>query len=170
MTAELVGVSLATAPGRACYIPLGHVEGDGDLLGEARRAPGQMEMDAALDLLKPMLADDSILKIGQNLKYDIKVLKRYGLTVAPIDDTMLISYALNSGLHGHGMDALSKEYLDHTPIPIKDLLGSGKSQITFDRVEVAKAVRYAAEDADVTLRLHHALKPRRSWPRWRWRA
>ena len=160
MIAELVGVSLATRPGRACYIPLGHVEGDGDLLGEARRAEGQMDFEAALALLKPMLEDPSILKIGQNLKYDIKVLKRYGMSVAPIDDTMLISYALNSGVHGHGMDTLSKTYLDHAPIPIKELLGTGKSAITFDKVEVAKAVRYAAEDADVTLRLHRALKPR----------
>ncbi len=160
MEAELVGVSLATRPGRACYIPLGHVEGDGDLLGEAKPAEGQMDLDEALALLKPMLEDPAILKIGQNLKYDIKILKRYGLDVTPIDDTMLISYALASGVHGHGMDTLSKTYLDHAPIPIKELLGTGKSAITFDKVEVAKAVRYAAEDADVTLRLHRALKPR----------
>jgi DNA polymerase-1 len=159
MKAELVGVSLALAPGRAAYVPLGHVEGDGDLLGAQTRAPGQMDRDAALALLKPMLADPAVLKIGQNLKYDIKVLARQGVTVAPIDDTMLISYAQGAGLHSHGMDALSKRFLDHEPIPIKELIGSGKSQITFDRVPVDKAAVYAAEDADVTLRLHRVLKP-----------
>ena len=113
----------------------------------------------ALDMLKPVLEDDAILKIGQNMKYDAKILKRYGISVAPFDDTMLISYALNAGLHGHGMDALSEQYLGHTPIPIKDLLGSGKSMITFDKVPVDQATRYAAEDADITLRLWQVLKP-----------
>ena len=159
MVADLVGVSLALAPGRAAYIPLGHVEGDGDLLGAARRAEGQMGLEEALGILKPMLEDPATLKIGQNLKYDMKVLARYGITVAPIDDTMLISYATGAGLHSHGMDALSKRLLDHEPIPIKSLLGSGKSQITFDRVPIAQAAPYAAEDADVTLRLHRVLKP-----------
>ncbi|MGF1658197.1 MAG: DNA polymerase I [Rubrimonas sp.] len=159
MQAELVGVSLATAPGRACYIPLGHVEGDGDLLGAQARAPGQMDREEALALLKPLLADPATLKIGQNLKYDIKVLARLGVTVAPIDDTMLLSYAQGAGLHSHGMDALSKRLLDHEPIPIKSLLGSGKSQIAFDRVPIDKAAPYAAEDADVTLRLHRILRP-----------
>ncbi|TVQ56166.1 MAG: DNA polymerase I [Rhodobacteraceae bacterium] len=160
MTADLVGVSLALAPGKAAYLPLGHAEGDGDLLGARSLAPGQMDRDAALALLKPMLADPAVLKIGQNLKYDLKVLKRCGLDVAPIDDTMLLSYAQGAGLHSHGMDALSERLLDHRPIPIKDLIGSGKSQITFDRVAIDKAAPYAAEDADVTLRLHRVLKPR----------
>jgi len=159
MVADLVGVSLALAPGRAAYIPLGHMEGDGDLLGAAARAPGQMGLEEALEILRPMLADPATLKIGQNLKYDIKVLARHGVTVDPIDDTMLLSYAQFSGLHGHGMDALSKRLLDHEPIPIKALLGSGKGQITFDRVALDKAAPYAAEDADVTLRLHRVLKP-----------
>jgi DNA polymerase-1 len=159
MKAELVGVSLALAPGRAAYVPLGHVEGDGDLLGAQTRAPGQMDRDEALEILKPMLADPAVLKIGQNLKYDIKVLARQGVMVAPIDDTMLLSYAQGAGLHSHGMDALSKRFLDHEPIPIKELIGAGKSQITFDRVPVDKAATYAAEDADVTLRLHRVLKP-----------
>ncbi len=159
MVAELVGVSLALAPGRAAYVPLGHGEGDGDLLGAARRAPGQMDRDAALAILKPLLEDPAVLKIGQNLKYDMKVLARCGLRVAPFDDTMLMSYAQASGLHGHGMDALSKRLLDHEPIPIKALLGSGKAQITFDRVPIDKAAPYAAEDADVTLRLHRMLRP-----------
>ena len=160
MRAELVGVSLALGPGKACYVPLGHVTGDGDLLGAAERAEGQIPLQAAIEALRPLLADDSVLKIGQNLKYDIKVLANYGLTVSPIDDTMLMSYAQDSGLHGHGMDALSQEFLGHTPIPIKDLLGTGKKQITFDKVPLEQAARYAAEDADVTYRLWARLRPR----------
>ena len=166
MKAELVGVSLSVDPGRAAYIPLAHVvgedaaEGQGDLLTEARaRVDGQMAVDEALEMLRPMLADPAILKIGQNLKYDLKVLARYDVRVTPIDDTMLISYALAAGLRSHGMDALSKELLGHEPISIKELIGSGKSQITFDRVDLEKAAAYAAEDADVTLRLHQVLKP-----------
>lgn len=160
MRAELVGVSLAVAPGRACYIPLAHRKGSGDLFGEDVLAEGQLDRDAVLERLRPMLADDAILKIGQNIKYDTKILARHGIDVAPIDDTMLLSYALNSGLHGHGMDTLSERYLSHVPIPIKTLLGGGKSAITFDRVDVDAAVKYAAEDADITLRLWHLFKPR----------
>ena len=162
MQAELVGVSLATAPGRACYVPLGHKTGGDDLFGGAALAPGQMEMIEALALLKPVLEDESILKIGQNMKYDWKIFARHGIRVAPFDDTMLMSYALYSGLHGHGMDALSETYLGHTPIPIKELLGSGKAQITFDKVAIDKATAYAAEDADITLRLWRAFKPQLS--------
>ncbi|WP_339948316.1 DNA polymerase I [uncultured Albimonas sp.] len=160
MVADLVGVSLSVTPGEACYVPFGHMIGDGDLLGAAEKAPGQMDREEALEILRPMLVDPAILKIGQNLKYDLKVLARHGVPVAPIDDTMLISYALDAGLHGHGMDTLSDAHLDHRPIPIKELIGTGKSAITFDRVEVDKAAPYAAEDADVTLRLHRILKPR----------
>ena len=160
MVAELVGVSLSVTPGEACYVPLAHMTGDGDLLGAAEKAPGQMDREEALAILRPMLADPAILKIGQNLKYDLKVLARHGVPVAPIDDTMLISYALDAGLHGHGMDTLSDKHLDHRPIPIKDLIGTGKAAISFDRVEIEKAAPYAAEDADVTLRLHRILKPR----------
>ncbi|MFX0542119.1 DNA polymerase I [Roseovarius sp. S4756] len=160
MQAELVGVSLATQPGQACYIPLAHKgEGEGDLFGGAALAEGQMALEDALAALKPVLEDASILKIGQNMKYDAKVLARYGIEVSPFDDTMLISYALHAGLHGHGMDALSERYLNHTPIPIKSLLGTGKSAVTFDRVPVDSAVKYAAEDADITLRLWTVLKP-----------
>jgi len=159
MRAELVGVSLCVEPGRAAYVPLGHKTGAGDLFGAAQRAEGQMSMDQALAMLKPVLEDDAILKIGQNMKYDAKILARHGITVAPIDDTMLMSYAMHAGLNGHGMDALSEQYLGHVPIPIKTLLGSGKSQITFDRVAIDDAVKYAAEDADVTLRLWQKFKP-----------
>ncbi len=161
MTADLVGISLCVEAGRACYIPLAHKsEGESDgLFGSDAPADGQLDRDAVLDALRPVLADDSILKIGQNMKYDAKVLARFGVDITPFDDTMLMSYAMNAGLHGHGMDTLSERYLAHTPIPIKHLIGSGKSAITFDRVPVAEAVKYAAEDADITLRLWQMFKP-----------
>ena len=161
MQVDLVGISLCVEAGDACYIPLTHKESaDEDLFASDALAAGQMNLDVALTMLKPMLQDESILKIGQNMKYDAKIFARLGVDVAPIDDTMLLSYALHAGLHNHGMDALSERYLDHTPIPIKPLLGSGKSAITFDKVKVEDAVRYAAEDADITLRLWQAFKPR----------
>src|SRR6056297_1961397 len=160
MQADLVGISLATAPGTACYIPLAHKGGAADdLFGSEDLAEGQVPMDDALEALKPVLEDDAILKIGQNMKYDAKILAAHGINIAPIDDTMLMSYALHAGEHGHGMDTLSERYLTHEPIPIKTLLGSGKSAITFDRVAVDEAVKYAAEDADITLRLWHTFKP-----------
>ena len=161
MKAELVGLSLCVEPGHACYIPVGHRDGaSGDLFGSDTLAEGQMPLDQALAILKPVLEDDAILKIGQNMKYDAKILARHGIEVAPIDDTMLMSYALHGGLHNHGMDLLSETYLGHIPIPIKPLLGSGKSAITFDRVKIDDATRYAAEDADITLRLWQVFKPR----------
>ncbi|EPX81668.1 DNA polymerase I [Litoreibacter arenae] len=159
MIADLVGISLCVNAGHACYIPLAHKEGSDDLFGTDAVAEGQMPLQEALDLLKPMLEDDSILKIGQNMKYDAKIFHRYGVELAPFDDTMLISYAQHAGLHNHGMDALSERYLGHSPIPIKSLLGTGKSQITFDRVPIDEATPYAAEDADITLRLWQLLKP-----------
>jgi len=157
--ANLVGVSLATAPGRACYIPLAHVHPDeGDLLGGGA-APEQISREDALEALKPLLQDPSVLKVGQNLKYDLAVLSRYGVDVRPYDDTMLISYVMESGLHGHGMDELSELHLGHKPLSFKDVCGSGAKQISFDRVPLDKATEYAAEDADVTLRLYEILKP-----------
>ena len=160
MTADLVGISLCVEPGTACYIPLIHrAQGGDDLFGSDALADGQMPTETALEMLKPLLEDPSILKIGQNMKYDTKIFARVGITVAPIDDTMLMSYAMHGGLHGHGMDALSERYLNHTPIPIKPLLGSGKSAITFDQVPLEDAVPYAAEDADITLRLWQHFKP-----------
>ncbi|MDT2070194.1 MAG: DNA polymerase I [Planktomarina sp.] len=161
MRADLVGVSLCVQAGEAAYLPLTHRAGQSDdLFGTDALAEGQMDHDTALAMLKPMLEDSTILKIGQNMKYDAKILARVGIQVAPIDDTMLMSYAQNGGLHNHGMDLLSELYLDHAPISIKTLLGSGKSAITFDRVSIDEASRYAAEDADITLRLWHYLKPR----------
>ncbi len=162
MVANLVGVSLCVEPGTACYIPLTHTDGEdsGDLFGEAKLAERQIPLETALAVLKPVLEDPSILKIGQNLKYDMKVLERNGIRLSPIDDTMLISYAQASGEQGgHGMDTLSERHLNHKPIPIKELIGTGKSQVTFDKVSIEKAAPYAAEDADVTLRLWKILKP-----------
>src|SRR5208282_5116827 len=165
--AELVGVSLALEPGRACYIPLGHVAGGGqgalDLGGEAKgrpEAPKQIPLKAALARLKPLLEDESVLKIGQNIKYDIAVLARYGIAVAPIDCTMLISFVLDAGLHGHGLDELAKLHFGHDTIKYKDVAGSGKNHVGFAAVALDKARDYAAEDADYTLRLHRLLKPR----------
>ena len=115
---------------------------------------------AALDLLRPLFADPSVLKIGHNLKYDMVVLRRYDVVVSPLDDTMLMSYILDGGSHGHGMDELAARHLDYRTIPFKDVTGTGKSQVTFDLVPLDRALAYAAEDADVTLRLHRFLKPR----------
>jgi DNA polymerase I len=157
VTARLVGFSLATAPGTACYVPLAH--GGTDMFAEK---PEQIPLDAALARLKPLLEDESVLKIGQNLKYDMSVLRQHGLTIHPFDDTMVMSFALDAGRQGHGMDELSTLHLGHTPISYKSLTGTGKSQIGFAEVPVAEATKYAAEDADVTLRLWHHLKLRLS--------
>ncbi|MEJ0027717.1 MAG: DNA polymerase I [Rhizomicrobium sp.] len=159
MTAGLCGVSLAVAPGEACYVPCGHRKGDGfDLGGEG----DLVQMDAAdvLARLKPLLEDPSILKVAQNLKYDFLIFAQRGIRVAPYDDTMLISYVLDGGLHGHGMDELSELHLSHKPISFLDVAGKGKDKITFDCVPIQAATRYSAEDADVTLRLYLLLKAR----------
>nr|WP_317056628.1 DNA polymerase I [Roseovarius sp. W115]MDV2930253.1 DNA polymerase I [Roseovarius sp. W115] len=159
MQANLVGICLSVVPGEACYIPLQHKDGNADdLFGSDAILDGQLPLEDTLAALKPILEDPAILKIGQNMKYDAKVLARYNISIHPIDDTMLMSYALNSGIHNHSMDTLSERYLTHTPIPIKELLGTGKSAITFDRVPIDEAVKYAAEDADITLRLWHTFK------------
>lgn len=157
--AGLVGISLAVAPGEACYIPLAHRADDGGLAlsGDTLQ---QIPMETALALLRPVLADPAVLKVGQNIKYDLAVLGRYCVPVHPIDDSMLISYVLSAGLHGHGMDELSQRYLGHTPITFKSVTGTGKAQKSFADVELAPATAYAAEDADVTLRLWRLLKPR----------
>lgn len=158
VAARLVGVSLATGVNEACYIPLAHIDPQGDdLLGGA--PPAQIPMDQALAALKPLLEDSSVLKIGQNIKYDLTVFENVGIRPAPVDDTMLLSFVLNAGVHGHGMDELSERYFQHTPIPYKEVCGTGKSQISFDRVALDKATAYAAEDADITLRLWKLFKP-----------
>ena len=160
MRADLVGISLSVDPGKAAYIPLGHTTGGGDLFGATALVEGQLPLDEVLAALKPILEDPAILKIGQNMKYDWKIFARLGIRITPFDDTMLMSYAMHAGTHNHGMDELSDRYLGHAPIPIKSLLGSGKSQITFDKVAIDDAVKYAAEDADITLRLWQTFKPR----------
>ncbi|MEX6505007.1 DNA polymerase I [Jiella sp. M17.18] len=168
MSGELVGVSFATRPGRAAYVPLAHVppSGEADLLSDKAAAADevgpQIPFDEALAILKPVLQDPAVLKIGQNFKYDYLVLLRHGISVAPFDDTMLISYALDasSSLEGHGMDELSVRFLGHKPIAYKDLCGSGKGAKPIAACEIAKVTEYAAEDADVTLRLWQVLKPR----------
>jgi DNA polymerase-1 len=162
LRAELVGVSLSVSPGRACYIPLAHrgeerldLENDG-----GGGPPKQIPLQTALDKLKPLLADPAVLKIGQNIKYDMEVLGSHGVEVKPIDDTMVLSYVLDGGLHGHGMDELAQLHLGVQTIKYSDVCGSGRNQITFDRVPLDKALSYAAEDADVTLALHQLLKQR----------
>ncbi len=158
MKAELVGVSLAVAPGVAAYVPLLH-RGGADLFGGGLE-PDQLPVAEALAVLKPLLTDRAVLKIGQNVKYDWLVMARHGVEIAPFDDTMLMSYVLDAGLNGHGMDKLSQLHLGHETIPFSAVAGTGKAQVTFDRVPIDKATAYAAEDADVTLRLWLILKAR----------
>jgi len=158
LQADLVGFSLALAPGRAAYVPLQH-RGDTDLFGGGL-VPGQMALGDALAAVRPLFEDPAVLKIGQNLKYDWLVLKRHGITVRPYDDTMLISYVLDAGKGSHGMDELSRRHLGHSPITFGDVAGTGRGRVSFERVEIPRATAYAAEDADVTLRLWQVLKPR----------
>ncbi|WP_296585409.1 DNA polymerase I [Xanthobacter sp.] len=159
MQADLVGVSLALSPNEACYIPLLH-QGPGDGLFSEGLLPGQISLADAVAALKPMLEDKGTLKIGHNVKYDELVLARHGIQVSPIDCTMCMSYALDAGRNGHGMDELSVLHLGHQPIAYSEVTGKGKAQITFDKVALEPATAYAAEDADVTLRLWQVLKPR----------
>ncbi|QCO18847.1 DNA polymerase I (plasmid) [Azospirillum brasilense] len=163
-TATLVGISLATEPGLACYIPLAHqapnAAASGELSFETPEAPKQIPAEDALKALKEVLEDPAILKIGHNFKFDHQLFARHGVRVSPVDDSMLISYVLEGGAHGHGMDELAELHLGHTTIPYKEVCGTGKNQITFDRVPLDKALAYAAEDADITLRLWRVLKPR----------
>ena len=159
MQAGLCGVSLAVAPGEACYIPCGHRAG-GDLMSSSRDAIVQIAEPDLLAALKPLLEEPGVLKIAQNLKYDYLIFLVRGIRIAPYDDTMLMSYVLEGGLHGHGMDELSELHLVHTPIPFAQVAGKGKEKITFDSVAIKEATRYSAEDADVTLRLAALLKPR----------
>jgi DNA polymerase-1 len=168
MRAELVGVSLATGAGKACYIPLRHVgagAAQGELLGDPNaedNAPEQVPFDAAMAALKDLLEDPAVLKIAHNAKYDCLVLSKKdngGVSVAPIEDTMCLSYVLEGGLHGHGLDELARLHLDHTNIKFEEVCGKGKAQIPFSQVALDVARDYAAEDADVTWRLHALLKP-----------
>jgi DNA polymerase I len=169
MQADLVGLSLSVQGGRACYVPLAHVAPGGAASGEldlgdggapTPEAPKQVAFDTAIELLKPMLEDPGVLKVGQNIKYDMQVMARHGIEIAPIDDTMLLSYVLEGGLHGHGLDDLASLHLGHTNIKYSEVTGTGKKQISFAEVELDKALDYAAEDAEVTGRLYRQLRPR----------
>lgn len=161
MRADLAGISLALGPNDACYIPLGH--GSSDMFAETAE---QVPLPVAVAMLKPLLESDCVLKVGQNIKYDLNVLARHGIRVAPIDDTMIISFCLDAGRQeegiggGHGMDELATRHLGHTTLTFKEICGSGKKAIPFGEVPLDRATRYAAEDADVTWRLHRLLRPR----------
>jgi DNA polymerase-1 len=173
LSAELVGFSLCIAPAEACYVPLAHKgSGIGDSgLGQAddlfsTRAPkaeslipNQIPLAASLAQLKPLLEDAAVLKIGHNIKYDAHIMHRYGIEITPVDDTMLMSYCLHAGEHGQGMDELAEKYLGHKTITFDEVTGTGKQRKRFDEVEIDKATAYAAEDADVTLRLHRLFGP-----------
>ena len=155
MLAELCGISMSTASGAGCYIPVGHRQRDAF---DAK--PEQLPLDKVVAALKPLLLDPAVLKVGQNIKYDLVVLRRHGLDVHPLDDTMLLSYVLEGGKHDHKMDSLAQLYLGRTTIPFKEVAGTGKNQITFDHVPLDRARDYAAEDADITISLWQHLKPR----------
>lgn len=177
MQVQLVGISLSTETGKACYIPVGHVE-EGGLEAASATAAGQTDLfaapaatgpklrvgqlpkDTVLRHLKPLLEDPAVLKIGQNIKYDMQIFRRHGIWVHPVDDTMLLSYVLDAGAHGHGMDELSELFLAHKPISYGEVTGTGRNKKNFAEVELEAARDYAAEDADITLRLHHVLKQR----------
>ena len=163
MQAALCGFALAVGPNEACYVPLAHRgggDGGNDSLFAGPIAPDQIEERAALAAIKPLLEDPSALKIGQDLKYDLQIFALRGIELAPYDDIMLISYVLDAGRSDHGIDALSKRYFDHAAIDFDEVTGSGKSRLTFDCVQIDKAAAYAAEVADLMLRLWHVLKPR----------
>ncbi len=159
MRAGLCGISLAVAPNEACYIPCGHTAGT-RLALDGKADLAQLPEDDVIKRLKPLLEDPSVLKIAQNLKYDYLIFRQRGVRIDPYDDTMLMSYVLDSGKHGHGMDELSELHLSHKPIAFREVAGAGKDKVTFDCVPIADATRYSAEDADVTWRLHALLKPR----------
>ncbi len=160
MVADLVGIALSLGPGQAAYLPLGHLSGAGDLFDAGQRAEGQMAREDALALLRPVLEDPAILKIGHDIKFDAKLLRRNDVALAPIDDVMLLSYALHAGTHGHGLDYLAETYLGHVPAPLKTLTGGGKGAKTFAQIGVEDAAGHAAEEAEITWRLWTALKPR----------
>jgi DNA polymerase-1 len=178
MLAELVGVSMSIHPGKACYIPVAHTVTEDqssftlgfddektksqkiDLERERLITKKQIPRDVVIQMIKPLLENPSVLKIGHNIKYDAKVLGHYGVRIAPVDDTMLISYSIEGGLHKHNLDDLAELHLNHQTIKFKEVAGSGKAQVTFDKVPIDKALNYAAEDADITLRLYKLLKPR----------
>jgi DNA polymerase-1 len=162
MQATLCGFSLALAPNEACYVPLAHRQG-GDGKGglfQGEIVAGQIAERDALAAMKPLLEDPGVLKIGQNVKFDWQIFALRGIEIAPYDDTLLMSYVVDAGRSDHGLDPLSKRYFDHATIDFNEVTKTGKSRLPFDCIEIAKAAEYAAEDADMTLRLWMVLKPR----------
>ena len=171
MQAELVGFSLCVDAGTACYVPLAHVKTTGtaaqtNLFGDTTEqitqkslVENQIPLSRAITLIKPLLEDDSVIKIGHNIKYDLLVMRRHNVIINPVEDSMLLSYALHAGEHGQGMDELAQRYLNHTNISYDEVTGTGKSRLRFDEVELEKACAYAAEDADITMRLYELFRP-----------
>lgn len=172
MQAELVGFSLCADDGKACYVPLMHRDSESDdgdskdlfsqkseIRNQDPYISKQIPLAQAMELLKPLLEDESVLKIGHNIKYDMLVMRSYGININPIDDTMLFSYLLHAGSHNHGMDEVAKRYLDISPISYDEVTGTGKKRLCFDEVEIEKAANYAAEDADITMRMWQYFKP-----------
>jgi len=165
LNAQLVGVSLCINPGKACYVPLAHKAALPQTLFETTPAPfitdlHQIPFQEAIDLLKPLLRDPAVLKVGHNIKYDALVLLKYGIQITPLDDTIVMSYSLDGTRHGHGMDELASLHLEHETIKYADVTGVGRKKITFDDVPLEQARDYAAEDAEITLKLYHLFKPR----------
>lgn len=159
MSADLVGISLCVEVGKAAYIPVGHRADGGDLLGGGEVIK-QIPLNDVIAALKPLLEDASVLKVGHNMKYDWQMFAKHSIHVAPCDDTMLLSYTLDGTSNSNGMDDLAKRLLNHETIKYDDVTGKGKARITFDLVPLDKALDYAAEDANVTARFYHLLKPR----------
>ncbi len=150
MRARLIGFSLSTAAGQACYVPIAH-----EILAE------QLPLPVAIEVLGPLLTDPSVVKIYQNAKFDLMIMGRAGFPQAsPVDDSMLISYVQEAGMHGHGLDELSQLHLGHTPISFDEVTGTGRNRLPFAQVPIDRATAYAAEDADVTFRLWDSLRPR----------
>ena len=157
--ANLVGISLAIESGIACYIPVGHISSEQNTENDKNNFKGQLSLNYVIDKLRPILEDPSILKIGQNIKFDYKILLKYSVSLCSFEDTMLMSYSLNAGLHRHNLDTLSEMFLNHNPIKIESLIGTGKNKKTFSEIPINLATKYAAEDADITFRLWKIFRP-----------
>ena len=157
--ANLVGISLAIESGIACYIPVGHISSEQNTENDKNNFKGQLSLNYVIDKLRPILEDPSILKIGQNIKFDYKILLKYSVSLCSFEDTMLMSYSLNAGLHRHNLDTLSEMFLNHNPIKIESLIGTGKNKKNFSEIPINLATKYAAEDADITFRLWKIFRP-----------
>jgi DNA polymerase I len=161
MQAPLCGIALAVAPNEACYLPLAHRKaGNGDGLFGGGLAPGQVSEAEALAALKPLLEDESVLKVAQNLKFEMQIFAVRGIQLRAHEDTMLMSYVLDAGRFAHSIDALSPRYFNHAAVDYNDVIGTGKAKVAFDHVELDRAAPYVAEDADIALRLTQVLRPR----------